>query len=80
VAKSVYERLKELESYIPMLDANSTDNANDLLRIVGMIANKHNELIRRLQAQGITSFDDLIIDISEAMDRPIFDRQHKRGD
>jgi hypothetical protein len=63
VAKSVYERLKDLEGFIPQLDAAATENAQELLRMIGTVANSHNELIRRLQEKGVKGFDDLIINI-----------------
>lgn len=73
MAKSIYERMKDVESWIPQLDAAQTENAQDLLRMIGHLALAHNELIRRIcfvTHEPAYKFDDLIVNINEAIERP----------
>lgn len=69
---SIYRRLSAVEDYIPQLDAAQTDNAQALLRMIQDVADKHNELVRRLEERsGYKGDEDLIININEAMNDPV---------
>lgn len=73
MAKSIYERMKDVESWIPQLDAAQTENAQDLLAMIAILAQKHNQLVQLIAYithEPANKFGEVIVNIDEAIERP----------